>query len=663
MPADLPPGKYELSATVAFSNGETQKDAFSINVIPRTTARSAAKIAIFDPPGETTRLLNTLEIKGQSVNAAANLAGYDILVVGKGALSAAGAGPDVARVRDGLKVILFEQTSEVMEQRFGFRVAEYGLRQVFGRVPSHPLLAGLDAESLRDWRGEATIVPPRIKFTPSRVYGAEAIKWCGMELPQVWRCGNRGNVASVLMEKPARGDFLPILDGGYSLQYSPLMEYREGKGLVLFCQIDVSGRTESDPAAETLVRNLLHYASAWKPAARRKAIYVGDPVGKRHLEFAGIQVASYEGGKLAPDQVLVVGAGGAEKLAAHKAAVAEFIKAGGNLLALGLDESEANALLPFPVGMTKAEHIAAFFEPPAADSLLAGICPADVHNRAPRELPLVTSGADVLGDGVLAKTRNANVVFCQFPPYIVSKAEGASPSFVITSDDVADGKQCALLTMGSVMGQGIAFGQTVKGADIGVGKTYTFAALVKPLGGPVTARLEIERPARPWDRAVKGQNIAMKGDEWTELHVTFRVEKPFREGWFAYLSCAQEGARLRADLFRLYEGDYIPATIPSPEAQAMPAGTRNLLNNPSFESGVGSWRFTYHEQQNLRRTYRRTAFQLARLLANMGVAAPTPVLARFSSPVTAAKPETRWLDALYLDQPEDWDYPYRFFRW
>ena len=69
------------------------------------------------------------------------------------------------------------------------------------------------------------------------------------------------------------------------------------------------------------------------------------------------------------------------------------------------------------------------------------------------------------------------------------------------------------------------------------------------------------------------------------------------------------------------------------------------------------------EPQNLRRTYRRTSFQLARLLANMGVAAPTPLLARFSSPVTAAKPEKRWLDAFYLDRPEEWDDPYRFFRW
>ena len=65
----------------------------------------------------------------------------------------------MANVRNGLKVIVFEQTSDVLEKRFGFRVDEYGLRNVFKRLPDHPALAGLDVENLRDWRGEATHPP------------------------------------------------------------------------------------------------------------------------------------------------------------------------------------------------------------------------------------------------------------------------------------------------------------------------------------------------------------------------------------------------------------------------------------------------------------------------------------------------------------------------
>jgi hypothetical protein len=139
----------------------------------------------------------------------------------------------------------------------------------------------------------------------------------------------------------------------------------------------------------------------------------------------------------------------------------------------------------------KAEHIASFFEPFGSSSLLAGIGPADVHNRDPRELSLVTSGAEVVGDGVLAKVENSNVVFLQMAP----------------------------------------------------------------------------------------------------------------------------------------------------------------------------WRFAGSQQPNLRRTFRRAAVLLNRLLANMGVAGSTPLLESFEYSVDIPKVQKRWLNGLYLDQPEEWDDPYRFFRW
>jgi len=516
LPSELAPGRYELIADVSFSTGEAQKDSFTIDVLPNVVqpsglpnageapARQAvAKIAVFDPKGTTVDLLKAMGVHADAVEAGVDLSGYDLFVLGKGALTLDGKGPNLSRVQDGLKVIVFEQTAVVLERRLGFRVAEYGLRQVFERVPDHPALAGLTAENLRDWRGSATLLPPRLDYTTSRSFGGPAVRWCGIEVPHVWRCGNRGNVASALIEKPARGDFLPILDGGYSLQYSPLLEYREGKGLVLFCQIDVTGRTEQDPAAETLARNLIRYVVEWKPPAHRQAVYAGDSAGRRHLELAGIAVQPYDGRKLAAEQTLIVAVGGGRKLAEDRAAIADFLKAGGHLMALGLDEQEANAFLPFEVGMTKAEHIAAFFQPPPAISLLSGVAPADVHNRDPKRLPLVTAGATALGDGVLAQAENANVVFCQFPPYAITSGGGTTSS---------------------------------------------------------------------------------------------------------------------------------------------------------------------QKQLNLKRTYRRASVALTRLLANMGVSASTPLLARFSLPPEAdqAKPgpsQGRWTQGLYLDQPEAWDDPYRFFRW
>ena len=491
LPETLAPKTYNLNTNVTFSENDAQQDTFVIHVLPDAgLPNPRGKIALFDPKGETSRLLNATGNRIKTVTARDDLEKYDILIVGRDALTVDGPAPDISKVRDGLRVIMFEQTADVLERRFGFRVAEYGLRQVFPRISEHPLLKSLDTEHMRDWRGEATILPRQLKYELSKKYGAPAARWCGMEVTRLWRCGNRGNVASVLIEKPAVGDFLPIVDGGFGLQYSPLLEYREGKGMVLFCQMDVTGRTETEPAAEMLFGNILTYVGDWVPGQRRHAVYVGDQAGQRYLQEAGIPLSTYEGGHLSDDHVLIAGPGAVRQLRKHRAAIQTWLKDGGNVLMIGADEKDAQALPLIDVRMKKEEHIAAFFEPPGPESLFAGIAPADVHNRDPRDLFLVKDGAEVLGNGVLARTENANIVFCQLAP----------------------------------------------------------------------------------------------------------------------------------------------------------------------------WQFDHKKQYNAKRTYRRASFLISRLLANTGVSANTPILERFHKPVGIFS-EKRWLDGLYLDTPEEWDYPYRFFRW
>jgi len=82
------------------------------------------------------------------------------------------------------------------------------------------------------------------------------------------------------------------------------------------------------------------------------------------------------------------------------------------------------------------------------------------------------------------------------------------------------------LTMGTI--PYAQFGQKVKAGQ--VGKTYTLAARVKSVGAPVSVRLEVERAGSPWDRAARGEDTQVGPDQWTELHLTFTVEKPFPEG-------------------------------------------------------------------------------------------------------------------------------------
>lgn len=216
----------------------------------------------------------------------------------------------------------------------------------------------------------------------------------------------------MLIEKPACGDFFHV-DGGFSLQYSPLLEYREGKGMVLFCQMDVTGRTETDPAAQVLTANLLEYVFGWKPSATG-ALYAGDPVGKRQPRRSGFRFGSFSDREMKADRVLVVAPGG-KALGTDGDAIAAFLKAGGRLLALGWTQQDADAILPLKVSISQGEHINVCFDPPGLNSPLAGVGPADVHNRDPREIALVDGGVETLGDGVLAIASSLNVV-CQPAP-------------------------------------------------------------------------------------------------------------------------------------------------------------------------------------------------------------------------------------------------------
>jgi hypothetical protein len=103
---------------------------------------------------------------------------------------------------------------------------------------------------------------------------------------------------------------------------------------------------------------------------------------------------------------------------------------------------------------------------------------------------------------------------------------------------------------------------------------------VKPLDRPAVIRLDVERAGRPWDRAARGEDAKIEPGDWTELHLTFAVDKPYPEGWQAYVNAAGDGARFRLDRVRLYEGPYIPYRDPAAASTAAPG--RNLFKHAQF---------------------------------------------------------------------------------
>jgi len=102
----------------------------------------------------------------------------------------------------------------------------------------------------------------------------------------------------VVIEKPQTGDFTALANGGFDLQYSPLLLMRTpAGGQMLFCQLDVTGRSAPDPAADRVAWNLLNWAFelpvSWERGVNAAgkfhwpSQYVGDEATRRFLESLG----------------------------------------------------------------------------------------------------------------------------------------------------------------------------------------------------------------------------------------------------------------------------------------------------------------------------------------------------------------------------------------
>ena len=136
-----------------------------------------AKIALFDPKGQTTVFLETMGVQCQPVGDNTDLSSYDILVVGKAALKIDRPAPDIGRVQDGFKVICSSRLPRFWKSDSDSALLNTAcgkfsrVCRIIRRLPV--LMRG----QLRDWRGEATILPPRLKYEMLPRYGP-TVQWC-----------------------------------------------------------------------------------------------------------------------------------------------------------------------------------------------------------------------------------------------------------------------------------------------------------------------------------------------------------------------------------------------------------------------------------------------------------------------------------------------------
>jgi hypothetical protein len=403
--------RFRLTAVFDFADGVTQVDEIPLHAVtPTQPPRLAAPVQLYDPRGLTAQLFGRLGVAFEPLDGARTPDAGAVIVVGREALDAVSASW-LAKVDDGLRLLVFEQTAAALEG-VGFRIAERGSRRLFPRF-AHPATRGLDEAFFCDWSGAATLLPPFLPDLPEAETHDPLWKWSGFTNTRVWRCGHRGNVASVLIEKPARGDWRALVDGEFDLQYAALLERVTGRGRAVFCQMDVTGRTADDPAAARLVVNLLEELDGGQPRRGRAAVALGSGAETFLRDAGGTASPPSAEGRL-----LVVSPG-----AAVPQGLAQAVAQGMNVLCLGLSGEELEAWCPVPVATVRTNACFTRIENPPPE--LNGLSNADWawHGRMAFDALAVPESERGAASPALRVIRHGKgcVVLWQVPPWMIDE--------------------------------------------------------------------------------------------------------------------------------------------------------------------------------------------------------------------------------------------------
>ena len=378
----------DMEATIG---GRAHRDRFVVQVYPQPAPAStapAASVLIVDPEGATTAALRGLGFTVAPWDG--KPAARRVVVIGRHALAtpAVRALDLAAHVAAGGRVLVMAQERSWYEDDQRLRTAQWSSRTVFPvpTMAAHPVLAGLDAEDLRDWNGAGSGVPA----TPAAVYEKESHGY-----PRHgWKWGNSGTVAGLAIEKPHHGAWRPLLQCEFDLAYSPLLELPCGDGLLLWCTLDLEGRSRPDPAAELILRRLVTYAASGYTGepVRREAALLGEPGGLADLGLLGAPAT------VLPADLKPVIIGPASTIS--DAELGAWLARGGRALVL-VDAQHPR--LGFTVG-TADRHLGSLAPPAWPET--RGLAASDLRLRNVASVAVLTNapgGGDIAADGLLGR--------------------------------------------------------------------------------------------------------------------------------------------------------------------------------------------------------------------------------------------------------------------
>ncbi|GAG10158.1 unnamed protein product, partial [marine sediment metagenome] len=138
----------------------------------------------------------------------------------------------------------------------------------------------------------------------------------------------------------------PILDCGFDLHNTPLMEYKCGGLEVVFCQLDIACRYGTDPVASKVFYNMVMAGTNTNVLPSKTCCYYGNPAGRNYMDDIEVpytditgdinQINSYD---------INISDDGIGTTAARAVAVSNFVANGGTFVGLWLSVTTIEALL------------------------------------------------------------------------------------------------------------------------------------------------------------------------------------------------------------------------------------------------------------------------------------------------------------------------------
>lgn len=231
--------------------GSGVKQPLELTVFPRRKPVAGTSVALYDEKGMTAGILNRIAPGVRDARSLDDFDGVALLVIGRESLT-----PGFSKFArqhrlgekidgGGLNVLICEQRPEALEA-IGLQTKAVYARNLFAapslRIP------GLAAGDFSNWGGDGTLAPSKQPPPPETEE----------QVPSpLWHWSNRNMVSSYPVRRPVEGDCRILLPCGKDLLYTALLEMRSGKGKIVVSQLEISGRTSADPAAELLLAGLL----------------------------------------------------------------------------------------------------------------------------------------------------------------------------------------------------------------------------------------------------------------------------------------------------------------------------------------------------------------------------------------------------------------------